>query len=190
MPPLLTRRASLLLAPAALFPLGACSSGGPRSAYDLEKLPPYEGEQAALFVDTIEPSSLGLSMAQLNLQFDGAFQKRVLAADVISRVVVTTVTVSKADDKAAFSLRFASQRDFKGTLDEDLVDLRVTDRQAQPFSILNTIQAKARGKTVIGLWKRFRDKNSAAVHFYLAPDNDDTAKAVSDGLALGALKSQ
>jgi len=188
MPLYLSRRSGLLLATAALLP--GCSSRGQGAALDLDKLPPYEGAAVELFNDHIEPAAFGLSMAQLNLQFDQKFRERIQTADTVASVRVTTVTVSKADAKASFSLQFEAVKEHKGALEEDLREQRITERSSQAYSIISTIQGKARGQSVVGLWKRFREQNRATVHFYFAPDTADTLKAIQDALALGALKNQ
>lgn len=189
MPFLLSRRAGFLLATAALVPGSGCSPGGSGLGYDLDKLPPYEGDLARLFNNTIEPAAFGLGMAQSgNLQFDPDFRKRAQDADVVSTLRVTTLTASKADDKTNYTLQFESIRDFKGTFEDDLRTLAVSERLAQPYSIVSAVQARARGRTLVGFWKRFREQNRMSLHFHFFPDSDDTTKAIQDSLALEELK--
>jgi hypothetical protein len=186
MPLPLSRRAGLLLVAAAL---AGCSPSGPITV-DLDKLPPYEGEMAALFNDAIEPGTFKLTMVQNNPQVDPKFRARAQASDAVSEVQITTVTVSKADDKSAYVIQMEAGQSYKGRFEEDMREQRFSERDAQPYSIISTVRDKARGQKMIGFWKRFREKNRATIHYYYAPDDADTIKAVQDALALGALKNQ
>lgn len=189
MPLLMSRRASLLLASNVLVFGPACSPKGPGLKYDLDKLPPYENPSAELFDDTIEPAALGLSMAASgNLQFDPKFRERAQQADVVSIVRVTTVTISKADDKSTYTLRFEPTREFKGTFEDDLREIVISEHSPQMFSVISAVQTRARGRTMVGFWRRFREQNRMALHFHFFPDTEDTTKAIQDSLALEDLK--
>ncbi|MCU0657781.1 MAG: hypothetical protein MUF64_21730 [Polyangiaceae bacterium] len=189
MPLLLSRRAGLLLASSAFLPDLGCSPSGPSLRYDLSKLPPYEGELAQLFDDSIDPAVFGLTMAESgNLEFNPKFRRRTQDADVLSVVRITTVTVSKAEGKSSFALRFEKTRDFKAPFDDELQDLAVTEQTPQMFSIISAVQARARGRSMIGFWKRFRQQDRAVLHVQFQPDNPDTTKAIQDALALEDLK--
>lgn len=188
--PLLTRRQSLIVASAALVPGLGCSSDAKTTPSNLDKLPPFEGRSTELFNDFIEPAAFGLTMDQPRLQTDPMFRERAQAADVIFAVRVTTVTSNTVEDKAIYTVQFEPLKGYKNEFGDDLRELRLSDRTNQAYSIISTIQAKARGQGIIGLWKRFREKNRGVIHFYFAPDNADSVKAIHDSLAMGALKTQ
>jgi hypothetical protein len=185
MPTLLTRRAGLWLATSALLAAAGCASQGAGPRFDLEKLPLHEGELAKLFDDTISPDALGLGVApSANLQFNAAFRDRVQGADVISAVRITSVTERKSNEQSTMhTLRFELVRDFKGAFEEDLQELTVTHHMEQPHSVVSTVQGRARGRTMIGFWKRFRGKKRVDVHFHFVPDTEEIHKALQGALA-------
>ncbi|MDW8248777.1 MAG: hypothetical protein RMJ98_05655 [Myxococcales bacterium] len=181
---LLTRRASLWLA-AVIVPASGCASQEARPQFDLEKLPPHEGQLARLFDDTISPDALGLGvLPSANLQFNADFRDRVQAADVISAVRVTSVTERKSNELSTLhTLRFEPVRNFKGAFEEDLQELTITHHMEQPHSLLSTVQERARGRTMIGLWKRFRGKKRVDIHFHFVPDTEEIHKALQEAMA-------
>ena len=183
------RAASALSLCVALLTAGSVSCGPPRSANEIqiEKLPEYTGGSLKLFNDSIEPSALGLSLERVSFKGDALFRERVQQADVVSEVLITTVTVGKTDEKSVYFLQFEPQQSYtKAGLANDMLELRVADGEGA-YPLLNMIQSRARGRKFIGMWKRFRQGNVATLHWYFAPDNEDTVAAVKEALTLREL---
>jgi hypothetical protein len=182
------RVASALSLCAALLTAGV-GCGPARSANDIQidKLPAYTGASVKLYNDSIEPSALGLSLDKVSFKNDAVFRERVQQADVVSEVTITTVTIGKTEEKSVYFLQFEPQQGYtKQGLAADMIDLRVADGEGA-YPLLNMIQTRARGRKFIGMWKRFREGNVATLHWYFAPDNEDTVAAVKEALTLREL---
>jgi len=177
-----------LLAVAALVVVGC----GPevQTGPNLDRLPAHEGELARSFDDSIEPSVFNLTLEARSLQTDPLFAGRVRGADVVATVRITTVTVQRTDGKATFTLQFEPVKVHVGDLDPELLELRLTEKQSQAYSVLSAVQTRAQKVSMVATFKRFREQNKAIPHFYFAPDNADTTKALQDALALGALRTK
>lgn len=183
------RAASALSLCVALLTVGSAGCGPARSANEIQidKLPEYTGAAAKLFNDSIEPSALGLSLEKVTFKNDAHFRERVQQADVVSEVEITTVTVGKTDEKSVYFLQFEPQQGYtKLGLASDMLELRVADGEGA-YPLINMIQARARGRKLIGMWKRFREGNAATLHWYFAPDNEDTVSATKEALTLREL---
>lgn len=186
---LLSRRASLLLASTALIQGSSCSANHGGTALNLDKLPPYEEPSKTLFDDSIDPAAFGLNMsASEGSPSDASFRERIRLADVISSIRVTTVTISKVDEKATYTLQFEPIRGFLGTFEEDLRELVVSERAPQMYSVISSVQARAKGRTLIGFWRRFREQNRMTIHYRFFSDSEEITKALQDSLALEDLK--
>jgi hypothetical protein len=179
-------RRHLFLMGAALAACGPEAKTGP----NLDRFPPYEGELAQSFDDSIEPSVFNLTLEARSLQTDPKFAGRVRGADTVATVRITTVTVQRTDGKATYTLQFEPVKVHTGELDPGLLELRLTEKQSQAYSVLSAVQARAQKVSMVATFKRFREQNRAVSHFYFAPDNADTTKALQDALALGALRTQ
>lgn len=184
------RRHGLITIAALAAVIGTGCGPEVKTGPNLDRLPGYEGPLAQSFNDSIEPSVFGLTLEQRSLQGDPGFRTRATSADVVATLRITTVTSSRADDKVTYTLQFEPVKVHLGELDDAMLDLRLTEQQSQAYSVISAVTTRAQKKVVVAMFKRFREKNRATTHFYMAPDNTDTTKALQDALALDALRSK
>ena len=161
-----------------------------RTGPNLDRLPTYEGEVAKSFDDSIEPAVFNLTLEGRSLQTDGRFRPRAQGADVVATLRITTVTVSRTNGQTTYTLQFELLKTHVGELDAALLELRLTEKQSQAYSVISAVQTRAQKVSLVAMFKRFREQNRASVHFYFAPDNADTTKALQDALALDALRTK
>ena len=176
------RISSVLLAVALGSLAFACGAPqNPRLAA-LSKLPVYEGKDAQLFDDTIEPAAFGMSMDRPHFRGDAKFRARAQAAGSLAQMKVTTVTIDKLDEKATYHL-VLKRADRLGGADEDGLEI-VVKEGAPGYSVIAQVKARARDKTVVAMWKHFRVGDEDVIHYYFAPDDQETVMAAKEAMAL------
>lgn len=154
----------------------------------VSSLPLYDSKAQALFGDTFEPAALGVSLDNPSFKGDPIFRERVQTADVIANVTITTVTIGKTDERTTYQLSFAVSGEplNKQRPTPEELELSVPEG-SMAFPLLNLVQTRARGRSMLGLWKRYRVGDELASHWYFAPDDPETTAAVKEALTLQEL---
>jgi hypothetical protein len=173
----------LLLALSAAPALVACGAPQTRAQIELSKLPQYQGKDAELLDDTIELAAVGLTMEKPYFKGDPTFRERAQKAQVVVRMKVTTVTTDKVDERSTYHLTLTPQGEpFTGS---DASPLEITLREGDKgFPVVNQVRDNFRGRTVLAMWKRYRQADDAVQHYYLAPDDADTVAAAKEAIVL------
>jgi hypothetical protein len=192
--PTLLRSLTRALSPLCAVCLVAATVGvgcGPRqrgTQIDLSKLPPYTGTAQSLFNDNIEPAALGVSLEKPSYKGDATFRQRVQSADVVARVKVTTVTIGKSEEKTTYHLQLEleDQPFSRQQPGQDELEVSIPEG-SYSYSVMNLVKARARGRQMIGMWKRFREGEEQAIHWYFVPEDPDSTAAVKEALALQEL---
>lgn len=165
-----------------------CGAPQSRAAADLAKLPEYKGKDKELFDDSFDVSIAGLSMDKPIYKGDVRFRDRCQAADSIAKVKLTTVTIDKLESRSIFQLQLRVVERLGGPqTPPETVD--VTIKEGDPaYGLMLQSNARLRGKTMVALWKRFRQNEEQAMHFVFAPDDPEVVAAVQEAIALSELK--
>lgn len=168
---------------------GLCAAGcGPQTRgpaqIQIDTLPLHKDHLATLFDDSIEPAAMGLNMEKVILKIDPKFRDRVREADVLAAVKVTTVTVGKIEERSIIHIQFSTEQVFSPSAPEaEHLELRIPEG-TQAYGVMQAVQNKARNRSLVGAWKRFRSGNEAVIHFYFAPNDADTIAAIKEIQAL------
>jgi hypothetical protein len=180
------RRAGVALGLLTL--LGACASRPRQPVNPAVSLPLYQGHDTELYDDSIEPAAFGMALDKVSFRGSALFRERTQHAALVARVRITTVTIGKIDDKSTYHLQFdVLEQPLAGEDAVRQMDIEVREG-SRAYSLIHQLETRARNKTMIAMWKHFRQGEEDAVHFYAAPDDADTLAAVREDIALGALK--
>ena len=187
----LRRTASIGLAGLALA--GTASGCGPtKDASDLsiDKLPKYDGKGPILYPDIIEPAGVGLSLEKLSLKSDPLYRERVQQADGVSRMRIVTVTTENRGGANSYRLQFPVVEKRLGCTDgANRVDVDVKPG-TNAYGIVRKLGDGLTNKVFILSWKRFQVAGEAVVHYYAAPDDEESRAATREALVLQEVKGQ
>ncbi|MCC6528567.1 MAG: cobalamin ABC transporter substrate-binding protein [Polyangiaceae bacterium] len=181
------RRGALALFAAGL--LGACTRTGKdgSSTPDGPVLPPWRGTLHDLFDDSIHPAAVGLSLDGRSPALDPLLRTRAAEAEVVARLLVTSLTVNRAGAKALYTL---SVRAGLPALMPPRIEERAFELQVGPespgFAIVRTVENELNsGKFIfIGFLHRFAGPEGTAVHFHLTADTPEVAAVIQEAAAL------
>ena len=189
-------RAALLLSfglLGALSALGGCAGADtpePESAANLG-LPNWVGTDKELFDDQIDPAALGL-MPSSSGRRDETLWARAQQAEIVGRVRVQTVTVDSrgGDSTYHLGLRFANELLGPTALEEREFEVTIEPRDPA-YGIAKALDTGLHGRTFVGFLKRFAGADDQVdVHFFLAPDSAEIAKAVQEAVAIKEVRKR
>ncbi|MBL9020948.1 MAG: cobalamin ABC transporter substrate-binding protein [Myxococcales bacterium] len=182
-----------LAAAGSLAAVGGCAgadSPEPQSAKTLG-LPNWVGTDKELFDDQIDPSALGLMPSQLGRR-DETLWARAQQAEIIGRVRVQTVTVDSRGGDSTYHLGLRFANELLGPTDLEDRDFEVTIEPRDPaYGIAKALDTGLHGRTFVGFLKRFAGADDQVeVHFFLAPDSAEIAKAVQEAVAIKEVRKR
>jgi hypothetical protein len=180
--------AALLLGASPL--LGGCAPAKDASELSVDSLPKYEGREPLLFPDVIEPSAVGLSAEKLALKSDALYRQRVQRADGVSRMRVVTVTTENRGGANSYRLQFAVvEQKLGGTDRATRIDVDVKPG-TNAYGVVRKLGDGLTNKVFLLSWKRYQVAGEAVVHYYAAPDDEDSRNATREALVLQEVKGQ
>jgi hypothetical protein len=173
------------------LPTTAC--GGPgASAANAESsrpLPPYSGAGARQFDDGIDPHAVGLELENFTApKNDPRLRARALAADVVVRARVSTVTGKVSSGNRSYQISFQTVERLAGKhpVGDDFV-VQV-DKESPSIGIVRTMEGELVGKTLIVFVKEFAHDGDRDLHFHASADGAETAAAVKEAVVLDEVK--
>jgi hypothetical protein len=171
---------------------GLVGCAPPQSAADIaiDKLPKYEGRSPILYPDVLEPAAVGLSLDPLSLKADPLYRERVQQADGVARMRVVTVTSEDRGGALSYRLQFAVvDKRLGGTDASTRVEVEVKPG-TNAYGVVRKLGERLTNKMFIVSWKRFQVAGEGVVHYYAAPDDDETRSATHEALVLQEVKGQ
>jgi hypothetical protein len=181
-----------LLSTSLSMGVAATGCSPPQSAADVavDKLPKYEGRGPILYPDVIEPAAVGLSLDPLSLRADALYRERVQQADGVARMRVVTVTSEDRGGALSYRLQFALvDKRLGGTDNSTRVEVEVKPG-TNAYGIVRKLGERLTNKMFVVSWKRFQVAGEGVVHYYAAPDDDETRSATHEALVLQEVKGQ
>lgn len=153
-------------------------------------LPAYAGHATELFDDVIEPNAVGMTLDPgVDPRADKVLRERVQVGDSTMRVRVATVTAKDQDNGPRYVLgvnvvqQLAGQHPFGTTVE------LIVDPQTPSSGILKSLEGQIVGKTFVAFVREFvRPDGDHELHFHFGPDSKAELTAVSDAIALAAVK--
>ena len=161
----------------------ACGAPQSKAQTELSKLPPFAGHDKELYDDSIEATALGMTMDKPTFRGDAKFRERAQKATTVARVKITTVTIDKVDERATYHLTMAVIGPVIAGEPDTALELTVHEGD-NAFPLVNQLRENLRDKTLLAMWKRFREGDGANTHFYAAPDDELTVAAAKEAIVL------
>lgn len=174
------------LASSVVVPVG-CFPQPSNASAEVQALPEYKDVDVKLFDDSCEPFAVGLSLDRPSSRGNALFRDRAQHATNIARMRVDTVTSGGGLTRSV--IRLGLKREGKPLLGKDNyenLELEVATG-APAFSLFKQAGDRIRGRAIVVMWKTFRVNDEPVIHFYVAPDDEETAAAVKDAVALQEL---
>ncbi len=173
----------------------ACTGGpavfGARVAAPAVPIVAWAGPVGALFEDGIDPAALNLA-AGTSPRADLALRERVLAAEAVVRVRVSTVSLASVDGRGVYQIALKLVGEpLVGAVptDEDHVDVSVAPGSAA-FPVVRSVESSLVGRTFVGFFRRFAGPDQPVLRFHLARDGEEMAAAVHEVVTLSALSGR
>jgi hypothetical protein len=171
-----------------LILLAAC--GGPDANAPSRPLPAYEGHQAELFDDAIDPRAVGLNLDEARTpQTDSAVRERTQVGDAVVRAKVQTITQRHDGEAVEYQLGLQVLEKLGGEHappDEFVIRF---DKTSPSAGIVRSLDARLGGKTFVVFVREFKDANGEPRFYaHFAADTKDVIAAVKDAMALSEFK--
>jgi len=171
-----------------LMLVAAC--GGPDANSPSRPLPTYEGHQAELFDDAIDPRAVGLNLDEARTpQSDSAVRERTQVGDAVVRAKVQTVTQKRNNDDVEYQLGLVVLEKLGGEHappDEFVVPF---DKNSPSAGIVRSLDARLGGKTFIVFVRQFKGPDGEPRFYaHFSADTKDVIAAVKDAMALSEFK--
>lgn len=181
--PWLSLAASFCLLAAAGCGGGASSGEGPR-----RPLATYAGTNTRLFDDAIDQRAVGLDLDAVG-HIDPELRDRTQASDAVLRVRVDTVTARDDGATVRYDLGLRTLAKITGEHPPPAEFTLRVDSESPAVGIVRAFQARLSGKTFIAFVREFvRPDGDSELHFHLAADDKEIARAVQDANVLSDLK--
>ena len=172
----------------AVLLCGAC--GGPEANDPSRPVSSYQGRQADLFDDSIDPAAVGLDFDKgYAPKLDKTLRERAQVGDAVLRVRVATVTAKTDGPEAIYQLGMHTVEKIAGK-NPPPVDFSVQiDKQSEAHGILKNFESRLVGYAFVAFVREFSHPGGEReLHFHLAPDTKEVKMAVSDALIMGEFK--
>jgi len=168
----------------------ALACGTPDPNAPTRPLPAYEGHQAELFDDAIDPRAVGLNLDDVHTpQSDAAVRERTQVGDAVVRARIETVTAKRDGDNVEYQLGLQIIEKLTGEHpppDEFTVRL---DKGSPSAGIVRSLDARLGGKSFVVFLREFKGSdNEPRFYAHFAPDSKDVVAAVKDAMALSEFK--
>jgi hypothetical protein len=169
----------------------AASCGGPDASSPSRPLPAYEGHQAELFDDAIDPRAVGLNLDEARTpQSDAAVRERTQVGDAVVRAKVQTITQKHdGDQDVEYQLGLVVLEKLGGEHpppDEFVVRF---DKTSPSAGIVRSLDARLGNKTFVVFVRQFKDSNGEPRFYaHFSADTKDVIAAVKDAMALSEFK--
>ncbi len=171
----------------------ACATqacGGPDASAPGRALPAWEGHQAELFDDAIDPRAVGLNLDEGRTpQTDAAVRERTQVGDAVVRARVDTITQRRNGDENEFQLGLRVIEKLGGEHappDEFVVPIGKSSPSA---GIVRSLDARLGGKTFVVFIREFKGPDGEPRFYaHFAADTKDVIAAVKDAMALSEFK--
>jgi hypothetical protein len=168
----------------------ALACGGEGANSPNRPLPPWEGHQAELFDDAIDPRAVGLNLEEARTpQSDTVVRERTQVGDAVVRARVDTVTQRRNGEDVEYQLGLRVLETLTGSHPppDDFV-IRF-DKASPSTGILRSLDARLGGKTFVVFVREFKSPTGEPrLYAHLAPDTKDVVAAVKDAVALSEFK--
>lgn len=169
--------------------LAACGDG--RDANDPSRpVSTYQGRQADLFDDSIDPAAVGLDFDKgYAPKLDRTLRERAQVGDAVLRVRVSTVTAKTDGPDAIYQLGMHTVEKIAGK-NPPPTDFNVQiDKHSEAHGILKNFESRLVGYSFVAFVREFAHPGGdRELHFHLAPDTKEVKMAVGDALILGEFK--
>jgi hypothetical protein len=168
---------------------GAASGPGPNAAR--KDFRPYQGQDARLFDDLIEPSAVGLADVASHPRTDPVLRARVQGAEAVARVRVATVSVDSVGGKPTYRLTldlgggWIVRRGFP----DDRVEIAVRS-DSPAFGVVKWLDTRLIGRTFVGFFHRYAGGEDIELRFHLSADAPDVLAAVHEAAALSEVSGK
>ncbi len=154
--------------------------------------PPWDANMRSLYNDAIHPSAVGLSLDGRSPAKDPLLGARVLAADAVARVKVSTVTRDKVGAKVTYYLSLLVGRPPLVAPKWEVSKIELAIHQSMPaFGVVRSLDTGIQGRTFIGFFRRFANtdpnKEGPQLHWHLMADTPEVAEAIQQISALGEI---
>jgi hypothetical protein len=151
-----------------------------------EGLPDYTAEEAVVFDDTIDLTVFGRAPS-IRPHEDPKLPERVRNADTVIIAKIATVTsdrgqASSPDYQLAFRPLAPALR---GATPDELVVVNVGPNSPSYQFVLLTDSGLI-GRVVVLFFKRYKEAGGSALHWHVAPDNQEVRAAIEQALVAGA----
>lgn len=185
----LNRRTLMTLCGTSLVSGAACG-GRPDEpeAPDISNLPPYQGQLAQLFDDGINPLAVGVALDAATAAEDPMLRPRMENAELVARVRIQTVTVDVVGAVSRYTLgvQVGQPPLIAPEIDDIGFEFDVGPEQAA-YSVLESMGDRLRGRTFVGLIRRFAGRRGLEHHFHFTADVQEVHDAVRQWSGLSAL---
>ena len=150
----------------------------------------YQGRQADLFDDSIDPAAVGLDFDKgYAPKLDKTLRERSQVGDAVVRVRVATVTAKTDGPEAVYQLGMHTVEKIAGK-NPPPTDFTLTiTKQSEAHGILKNFESRLVGYAFVAFVREFSHPGGdREIHFHLAPDTKEVKSAVSDALIMGEFK--
>ncbi len=174
--------------PIALLIAAGC--GGPDASSPSRPLPAYEGHQAELFDDGIDPRAVGLNLDDARTpQSDAAVRERTQIGDAVVRAKVQTVTQKHDGEDVEYQLGLVVLEKLGGEHPpEDEFVIRF-DKTSPSAGIVRSLDSRLGNKTFVVFVRQFKDTSGEPrLYAHFSADTKDVIAAVKDAMALSEFK--
>jgi len=172
-----------------LIGLAASCGDGPGANDPSRTVASYQGRQADLFDDSIDPAAVGLDFDKgYAPRLDKSLRERAQVGDAVLRVRVATVTAKTDGPESSYQLGLHTVEKLTGKNAPPTDFTLNIDKQSESHGILKNFESRLVGYAFIAFVREFSHGEERSVHFHLAPDTKEVKTAVGDAVLLGEFK--
>jgi hypothetical protein len=170
--------------------VAAEACGGPDANGPTRPLPPWEGHQAELFDDAIDPRAVGLNLDEGRTpQTDAAVRERTQVGDAVVRARVDTITQRRTGDDVEYQLGLRTIEKLGGEHAPPEEFVVPIGKSSPSAGIVRSLDARLGGKTFVVFVREFKGPDGEPRFYaHFAADTKDVIAAVKDAMALSEFK--